>query len=768
MALVTVAPSVRHFVVSPGLVLLCAVMLSAGACGTSNTPDATIDVLDDATIPDTVDDGMGGDTIDGDTLDGDVIIGDTINTDVPLPDGIERPVEDPEAAGRAFRLYYRERVERTIIAFNRFMVFGDTTFGINIRKAGISRQGDTFEVIPGPNDNNSIGSSARATWYAYRIFHSRPLALTLVRMFDGLAFIATMTGHDGVTGRNAYPNWTLDLDGDADTVARTRAGTPITPPSPPDPALEAEIMATLFDGVHITYRGEPEDILLNYMPAQEVGPYAVTYGFSMLPPYLRISDCCTSMMQVPQGYTWEGAFWSNHNSRDNFPDLAFGYVAALEAMNDPEADPDVRAAAARAWQAGQMVGDSVQDNGSRIMTVSEFEAYDQLIPSGEVRPDGSTEAEDLGSMSDCQMTFLARALSSDGLALPLPELPKPGAMDNLVSPYLDPWSGCPPEGTTLTCTSLAEAICGKNWSGLNELTIDNKGLLDVVREAEDSSPGSANMVLGGFYGNYDQPVNALLGLCEYARVTGNSALLAEATAAMQQMTDLSRTFADLIYGNISPETQAHKRYLTALIDGQAGLVPSATDLGDFAPAEQQMSRLEGVLDLQDTPAAVLLTDEQIAQQVHDTLSGKSSQVQTRYTNAWGTTPPLRRTAEGYEARIYGPDGPGDWHAVDNPHHLVFGGIELLEALPLCITSPGTLDCTWARLGCARPDLNADGTVDTTDVDLFQQASLLTSANCDDENEWCGGADLDHTGLVDETDTAFMEAAQGCHYTVAGQ
>lgn len=742
-----------------GLAFMCAGTLLICACGTTTPPDA--DVTEDTTVSDDVTADLPG----GDQITGDTIIGDTVDMDAPLPDGIEHPVANPDAAARAFRLYYRERVERTIIAFNRFMLFGDTTFGINIRKAGISRVGDTFEVVPGPNDNNSIGASARATWYAYKIFRSRPMALTLIRMFDGLNFIATMTGHDGVTGRNAYPNWTLTLDGDTGAVSRTRGGIDITPPNATDAALEAEIMATLFDGAHITYRGEPEDILLNYMPGQEMGPYAVTYGFSMLPQYLRISDCCTSMMQVPETYPWAGAFWSNHNSRDNFPDLAFGYVAAREAMDDPEADADVRAAATRAWQAGQLVGDSVQENGSRIMSVSEFQAYDQLIPSGQIRPDGSAEAEDLGSMSDCQMNYLARALSTQGLTLPMPELPKPGAIDNLLAPYIDPGTGCKPEGSTYTCVNMAESICGKTWGSLNELLVGGTGLLDMAQQMEDDSPGSAKLLLGGFYGNYDQPVNSMLALCEYARVTNNAALLAEANAAMQQMTDLSRIFADMIFGNVSPAEQAHKRYLTALLDAQAGLTASAADLGDFAGAEQQMSRLEAVMDLADTPAATLLTDEEIALRIDNELSGKSSEVVTRYRDAWGTTYPIRRSGEGYEARVFAPEGATDWQAVGTPHHLVFGGIELLEALPLCVASPGILDCTWARLGCARPDLNKDGTVDTTDTELLQQASALTSTDCNAENEWCGGADLDHTGKVDETDTAFMEAAQGCHYKV---
>jgi hypothetical protein len=693
-------------------------------------------------------------------------LGEVQDADAALPEGLEPPVPDPVAAARAFKLYYRERVERAVVAYNRFMVFGDTTFGINIRKAGISRTGDVFEVVPGPNDNNSMGLSARAAWFAYKVFRSRLLALSVIRMFDGLAFLATVTGHEGVTGRNAYPGWTLLIDGKARTVARTRAGAAVTPPFPPDPTLQAEMLAAFFDGITITYRGEPQDILLDYMPAQEVGPYAVTYGFSMLPAFLRVSDCCTSLMQVPEPYPWAGAFFSNHNSRDNLPDLAFGYLAAREALDDPDADPDVRAAATRAWAAGQMVGDSVESNGGRIMTVPEQGPWDQLIPSGQVRPDGTTEAEDLGSMSDCQMTYLARALSTTGLALPLPALPEPGALDDLVSPFLDKDVGCAPKGSVHTCTSLAGAMCGKTWGQMNELTLGGKGLIDRARQMEAANPGSADLLLGHFYGNYDQPVNSMLAVCDYARVIGDPALHAEATAALAQMTDLSRVFADVLFASTNPGEQARKRFWTALIDAQGGLPVSSADLGDFASVEQQMARLEAVLDLADTTDAALLTDEEIAKRVQDELAGKNDAVKERFEDAWGTTPPLRRAGDGYEARAWTPDGATDWHAVPTPHHVVFGGLELLEALPLCVTTPGALDCTWARLGCARPDLDHDGSVGPSDRLLFQQASAAASTGCSAANAWCGGADLDHTGTVDGVDSAFLDAAEGCRYAVA--
>jgi hypothetical protein len=682
------------------------------------------------------------------------------------PDGLEAPVPDPVAAARAFTLYYRERVERAVVAYNRFMLFGDIAFAINIRKAGIARTGDTFEVVPGPNDNNSIGTSARAAWFAYKVFRTRLLALSCIRMFDGLAWLATMTGHDGVTGRNAYPGWTLSIDGATGTVTRTREGAAVAPPVAPDEALQAEMLSAFFDGIHVTYRGEPQDILLAYMPVQEIGPYAVTYGFSMLPRFLRVSDCCTSLMRVPAPYPWAGGFFSNHNSRDNFPDLAFGFLAAREAMDDPDADPDVRAAAGRAWAAGQLVGDSVQANGGRIMTVGEEGPWEQLIPSGQVRPDGTTEAEDLGSMSDCQMTYLARALSTQGLALPLPELPEPGALDRLFAPILDKDVGCAPEGATYTCTSLAGALCGKDWGQMNELTLGHKGLIDKALQMEATVPGSANAILGHFYGNYDQPVNSLLGVVEYARVTGNAELLAAARAALKQMTDLSRVFADVLYASTNPGEQARKRYWTALIDAQGGLPASTADLGELAEAEQQMARLEGVLDMGDTGPAALLSDEQIAARVQDELSGESDVVKQRYADAWGTTPPLRRTADGYEARTSTPEGVTDWHAVPTPRHVVYGGLELLEALPLCVSAPGALDCTWARLGCARPDLDHDGTVGEADRARFEQSRAAATTGCGAANDWCGGADLDRTGTVDALDEAFLAAADGCRYEAA--
>ena len=38
---------------------------------------------------------------------------------------------------------------------------------------------------------------------------------------------------------------------------------------------------------------------------------------------------------------WEGAYWGNHNSRDNFTDYALGFLAAMEAAATPGLPADL-------------------------------------------------------------------------------------------------------------------------------------------------------------------------------------------------------------------------------------------------------------------------------------------------------------------------------------------------------------------------------------------------------------------------------------------
>lgn len=717
----------------------------------------------------------GGETPVPDTGTPDVGVSDDTGADTASPEDVPTAVDgapdggdvvappglDLDAAARGFRLYYRERVERAIVAYQRILLSGDTLFGTTIGKIAVARTGDEIEIVPGPNDNNRIGISVWTTWHAYRIFRTRTLALALVRMFDGLVFFEAVSGHPGVTSRMVYPGWTRTVDGIAGTVTRTRAGAPAEYPVIGDPELEPEILATFYEGVRVTYREEPPDILLEYMPAAEVGPYAATYSFSMLPRYLRVSDCCTSLMRTPAPYAWEGAFWGNHNSRDNFPDLTLGYLTAMEAMDDESADPDLRAAAQRAFAAGQRIGDLVQANDGRLMTVDEHNPYDTLIVAGAVRPDGETEAEDLGSLSDCQMAYLARTISSDGLTTPLPDLPLPGALDDLIGDTLG--IDCPTAGTERVCHSMEEAYCGYDWDNIGEAELLGHTLLEILEQIEAGSPGSAEQLAGSFQDDFYEKTLALLGLVYYAQMRGDEDLLAEARAALRGMTDLMRTFADLLYAQTKPARQQERRYEAALFDGAAGLETISEDFAEFARAESAIGRIEALLDPPEATPRPLLTDEEIRALVDARLSGLSNSVKQRYAEAYGDTPPFRRAGEGYEARGY-PEEEIPWHAVERQRHDVVGGIRLLHALPLCNTDPSALDCTWARLGCARPDLNADGAVDEADQSLFDTAATEhAGATCDEEDGWCDGADLDHSGLVDDADTAFMAAAQGCYY-----
>jgi hypothetical protein len=673
---------------------------------------------------------------------------------------LARPVADPDAAARAFKLYYKERVERTVVAYQRFMLVGDTTFGVVLDKVGVARTGDEFEVVPGPNDNNDIGISVWTTWHAYRLFRTRTLELALLRLLNGLTFFEAVSGHPGMTARFVYPGWTRVVDGLAGTVVRTRQGAPAAAPEPPDPALEAEMIATFYAGVRVTHREDPEDILFAYMPAHEIGQYALTYSFSALPVHLRSSDCCASIMRTPAPYPWEGAYWGNHNSRDNFPDLSMGYVTALAVTRDRDASPELRAAARRALEAGQRIGDSIAANDA-ILTATEHHPYDYLEPSGTVRPDGETEDEDLGTLADCQMAFLSRAISSSGLSTPLPAVRAPGSIEYLLVDALGQDVSCEivPERT---CTRLEEAFCGYDWDEMEELEMFGNPWLELVRELEASSPGSAETMIGGFQDDFYEITLAVNALVQYADLAGERELGARARGVLGDLTHLMRVFADIIYTQTRPDRLAERLAQAALFDGWAGLDSTPReDLADFASLEGQTAAIEGWPAMADTQPAPLLTDEELRAEVTREFEGEGDAVKQRYTDAYGDTPPIRRSADGYEARGV-PEAEHPWQPVDRSHHVVLGGARLLRALPLCATAPELLDCTWAVLGCARPDLDASGTVDATDTALWEAArDAHAQEACRAGNGWCGGADLDRTGEVDEIDQAFLEAAQGC-------
>lgn len=674
-----------------------------------------------------------------------------------------RPV-DVDAATRAFKLYYAERVERVITAYNRFSTFGDSGFASAIGSVGIAKDGDRYEVVAGPTDNNYIGTAVFSTYQAYRALRTRALALSLIRMFNGLVFFEKVSGVPGLTSREVFPGWTLVMDGVAGKVERMRDGKSVVSPEPPPSDLQTEVLETFYRGIQVTYRENPADFMFSYLPGVTPGDYAVTHSFSHLPDYVVSSDCCSSLMRTPAGNRWEGAFWGNHNSRDNFPDLGLGFVAALEASDDQDASADVRAAAKAAAEAGRRIGDLIEQHGGTLMTIDEWHDYGTLTPGGLRRPHGLMESPDpndnLGGLAACPDIYLARAISSDGLATPVPELPLAGTLDDqLAGGGID----CPIVAfEEQRCRSLQDAYCGLTWETFDQLKFGGTPVLKLVTAMEKATPGSAEKALGSFQGDFEHIVKSMAALAHYGRIIGDDALVGEARKALKAMTEGMRVQGDLIWNNIMPERAKEQRYAAALLDTIGGGDVVEADLGDFAIEEARLTQFESLLEMADTQPDALRTDDEIVKIVEDTVTGLGTDargmlLRKRYRDAYGTLPPIRRAGDGYEARIAG----GDWHPAEVPHHLRMGGLPLLDAITACETEPQLLDCTWARLGCARPDLNRDGVVDGADSKAFADADA--NAACDTGDGWCDGADLDRSGRVDDLDRAFMDAAQGCNY-----
>ena len=335
-----------------------------------------------------------GDAASGDLSPGDGADGDRGPADEELP---PPPVLEGNNSSRAlgFQLFYRERLNRHLILLNRFNIAGDAVFAHAIANNRVAKSGNEYEVVVGPNDNNSIGKITYEVAQAFEVFGGHELELTLIRLLEGLVFLEAVSGHPGLTERMALPGWTLTLDGVSDTVTRTRQGVSIIPPVVYSPALETAILDTFFAGTRFTYLEDPLDQYALRYPIARMDDYAVTFVFSGLPTFLRISNCCASYI-ISQKGEWQGAYWSNHNSRDNFPDLMMGYLAAIDLLRDPELPSDLWIAAERARVAGERVGARVVGDGNKLMTVSEFKSYDDLVPGGQTRPDGRQETEDLG------------------------------------------------------------------------------------------------------------------------------------------------------------------------------------------------------------------------------------------------------------------------------------------------------------------------------------------------------------------------------------
>jgi hypothetical protein len=682
------------------------------------------------------------------------------------PDAHEGAPVNVEAATRAFRLYYRERLHRVITAYNRYGMFGDSTFGINVNQFDYARRGSEIEVIPHTDKNNFIGTATFAVYHAHRIFGSRETELTLLRMLEGLVFFAEVTGHPGLTSRQAQPAWTRVMDGIAGEVRRTRLGEPVAHPASPSADLEAEILDTFYRGLRITYRENPEDAMFSFEPAVRPAQYAIIYSLDERPDFIRLSDCCASWMRVPDGEKWAGAYWQNHNSRDNLPDIGLGYVAARLAAEDATMSTRVREAARRAVEAGHDIGDQIFDHGGNMMTVDETHPYDELVVSGLVRPHGLPENEDLGSLANCPDAYLARAISSDGLSLPVPELPVPGAatVEGMITA-----GAIDCTAVTRTCTTLDDAFCGLTWDAMDELQLGGLPVLDVIATLEQATPGTAQKLLGAFQGDYDDIVEAMMAIVHYAQATGTGDpdLALAARRAVKSMSDGMRSYADVIWPDPEAPDRVEQRYEAAVFDALAGADVVLADLDDFGLEEERTAAIEAALAFEDTEPWPLMTDEEITTAVEDQLrhlidqahpSGRGEAVVQRYREQWGEKPPLRRTPHGYEART----SRTDWHTVEVPRHVRVRDYYLLQALPICETAPNVLDCRWAVLGCERPDLTGDGLVDADDRAQFA-AGFRSGHPCGAGDAWCHGLDLDRSGALDDLDQAFLAAADGCHY-----
>ncbi|MCB9730775.1 MAG: hypothetical protein H6746_20050 [Deltaproteobacteria bacterium] len=735
------------------LALLLTVSNALAACGGSGdveAPDAdAADALPDAAPDvDTADDADTADAADA-------------APEVVAPRGTD------ESRARAFKLFYRERLDRALIAYNRFGLFGDVGFGLAVDRAHVAREGQSYDIVVGPNDNNLMGTPLRAVWHAWRHFHSRTAELTLIRMLRGLEFYEQVTGHPGLTSRMALTGWTLDIDGVAKTATRTRDGAAVTSPLATDAALEAEILATFFDGVKMKYRMNPRDTYLTFLPGWDPAEYAITQSIPNLPDFIRISDCCATLRRTPEGYPWADSWWSNHNSRDNFPDIALGVLAAMEAEASPETPEAIRGSATRVAEAGVRIADLIEANGGNIMTVDEYHDYDTLTVSGEIRPHGLPENEDLGSMASCPMALLSRALSTQGLEAAPVDVFLPGTQELLIAHDYPGLIECPFEEPR-RCASIDDAICGLSWATIDELKVLDQPIFELAVELEAGTPGSAETLLGSFQNDFDDVAEAMVSLEAVLRVKGEAALADDARDSVGHLTDLMRRFADILYGERKPEKRASQRYEAAIFDAMAGREVVASDLGEFEPEDARMARAEGLLQIPEAQPVKLYTDEELLQLITDGLAnlqdksgpGRSEAIRKRYAETYPDgKPPIRRAGDAYEAR----QGQGPWFPAERPRHKVVGGFDLMQAVILCTTAPELLDCSWAAIGCAPPDLDQSGTVDAADLALFETAftGYGDGATCDEANGHCGGVDLDASGTLDASDRAFMTAAQGC-------
>ena len=410
------------------------------------------------------------------------------------------------------------------------------------------------------------------------------------------------------------------------------------------------------------------------------------------------------------------------------------------------------------------------------MTVSEFGDYDTLIPAGQIRPDGHTEWQDLGSLSSCPMAYLATALSSGGLEVPEPTIPLPGQIEMTALRELFRTLGIPDLPAPVPeCHTMDDAFLGMSWTQLMDLKILGMPWYELAQAIAAVFPDLFPGLIGGMMDDFNELVMAVVTLCYYGDLTGNQDVLDHAKLTLKNMVSLERIFADIAY--ISANSKNRKGdpamyaamlksaqenlYRAAVWGSQYGIEAPTEDFFDFSPGDSASTRIESELYVSDTDYWPLKTDEQIMAAIQSELDGKMSGepwIVDRYMSRFSDGPPIRRAGDGYEAVFPG----AVWMPTENPHHSWFSNADLLFETPMCANAPWIVSCDWARLGCERPDLDGSGVVDAADRALFDTAyAQYSGQTCGDSNGWCGGADLDRNGVADQSDQAFMTAADGC-------
>ena len=757
----------RHFLQVSLAVLFAVACLILTACDADNDDDDD----DNNAFP--------GDDISaqwqGDDDTGDDDSGDDDDDQPPF-----EPWRNPSAKADAFRLYYMERLGRILPAYNRFKLVGDVVPAHTLGATLIDKSGSDYDVALHPVDNNDIGWSVFNVYQGYKVFGSRDQALTLIRQFEGLAVAEEISGIPGLTCREWQPDFNTTIDGLTGAIQRTHDGAPALPAESYPPQLEAEIVEAFFaDGVY-NIRADPTDYYFNIEPLVNPADYSVTFVFSEMPDYLRVSNCCSSFMVSKLG-PFAGYFWGNHNSRDNFPDFGMGYFAACEAMDDPNADADVRASAARACAAGRRVGDSVVEHGYNLMTVSEFEPYDEehlIVAGATLRPDGTDEGwEGLGSMNMCQMSYMAKALSSEGLMYADEPVEIPGAYEVIAIKALFELLGLAPPEITKTCHHIDDFMVGLQFGSLLTMEVLGVPLWDALGTLLKIKPDQVWPILIELADNLDQPEMAIFSVVYYARLAEDKAdLHYQAQRTLYHIVEIQRRAAQLVLdwaqAQDPPVPQAvnraeHYLAMASLYAHLGGVGNDEFDPLGFRREENFNAGFEAVLNRPDSTPAPLMEDAYIWQRILSELAGYGDRPNTveRYWERFPTEAdkPLRRLGDHYEN--VGIDG--EFKELANISHQWFSGLDLWKMLPACSLEPTVLDCAWARIGCAKPDLDSSGVVDGADQALFDAAYELygppNDTPCDEANEMCDGADLDSSGLVDEEDQAFMAAAQGCWY-----